>query len=68
MITRGPAYRADRRNAARRARELRLWRKRERVKTSAFGLRDEQGRKITRPHGVVVAGDYRVYTYVVGAA
>ena len=64
------AYRADRRNAARRAHTLRNWRHRARIKTSVFGLRtetkivghNEDGSPITKER------IYRVHTYMVAAS
>ena len=55
-------FRADRRNAARAGRVLRLWRERPRIRTGLWGWRSD-----TMPDGK--RGDpYKVYTFIVGAA
>ena len=53
-------YRGDRRNAARKAKTLRNWRDRPRIKTALYGVRTYRDAS-----GETVA--YKVHTYVVGA-
>lgn len=61
-------YRAMRRNAARKAGILNLWRFRPRISTGLYGERSRQVAKLNAEgERVVETITFRVYTYVVGA-
>lgn len=60
-------YRAQRRNAAREAGILKLWRFRPRIKTGLFGFRSRELVELNAEgKRVVKTIKYHVYTYVVG--
>jgi len=62
-------YRADRRNAARKAGTLNQWRFKRRIRTSIFGVRSEEYVVGINPDGtkIIKTRTWRVYTEVVAA-